>query len=127
VELESLEIRLQFLGIEVKTLMPGPKSLGIRYILGGKSRKREVFYGRLAYEFTRLSASHGKNMEHGICNKRAGAGRPPEHITQLVNEAQAADIILDKVKSGERTAADVVQRNMIFKDMETEARFTKKH
>jgi hypothetical protein len=39
----------------------------------------------------------------------------------------SAETILDKVKSGERTAADVVQCNMIFKDMETEARFIKKH
>ncbi|MDR1025670.1 MAG: hypothetical protein LBL56_08080 [Treponema sp.] len=54
-------------------------------------------------------------------------GIPPAHITQLVNDAQTAETILDKVKSGERTAADVVQCNMIFKDMETEARFTKKH
>ena len=54
-------------------------------------------------------------------------GIPPEHTTQLANDAQAAETILDKVKSGERTAADVVQCNMIFKDMETEARFVKKH
>jgi hypothetical protein len=54
-------------------------------------------------------------------------GIPPAHITQLVNDAQAAETILDKVKGGERTAADVVQCNMIFKDMETEACFTKKH
>jgi hypothetical protein len=66
-------------------------------------------------------------MEHGIRNERADVGYPPGHITQLVNDAQAAETILDKVKSGERTAADVVQCSMIFKDMETEARFTKKH
>jgi hypothetical protein len=54
-------------------------------------------------------------------------GIPPDHITQLVTDAQAAEAILDKVKSGERTPADVVQCNMIFKDMETEARFIKKH
>jgi hypothetical protein len=54
-------------------------------------------------------------------------GIPPEHITQLANDAQAAEAILDKMKNGERTAADVVQRKMIFKDMETEARFIKKH
>ncbi|MDR2741992.1 MAG: hypothetical protein LBB98_07520 [Treponema sp.] len=34
---------------------------------------------------------------------------------------------MDKVKGGERTAADVVQRNKAFKGMETEARFIKKH
>jgi hypothetical protein len=54
-------------------------------------------------------------------------GIPPAHIAQLVNDAQAAETILNKVKSGERTAAEVVQCNMIFKDMETEARFVKKH
>jgi hypothetical protein len=54
-------------------------------------------------------------------------GIPANHITTLGNDAQAADTILNKVKSGERTAADVVQCNMAFKDMETEARFIKKH
>jgi hypothetical protein len=54
-------------------------------------------------------------------------GIPSAHITQLVNDAGAADTILQKVKSGERTAADVVQCNIVFKDMETEARFIKKH
>jgi hypothetical protein len=39
-------------------------------------------------------------------------GIPQEHITQLATDAQAAETILDKVKSGERTAADVVQCNM---------------
>ena len=54
-------------------------------------------------------------------------GIPQNRITQLVNDAWAAETILDKVKSGERTAADVVQCNMVFKDMEAEARFIKKH
>jgi hypothetical protein len=54
-------------------------------------------------------------------------GIPPQHTAELASDAQAAETILDKVKSGERTAADVVQCNMIFKDMETEARFIKKH
>jgi hypothetical protein len=54
-------------------------------------------------------------------------GIPQEHITQLVNDEAAAQTILDKVKSGERTAADVVQCNEIFKEMETEARFIRKH
>jgi hypothetical protein len=34
---------------------------------------------------------------------------------------------LDKVKSGERTASDVVQCNEVFKGMETEGRFIRKH
>jgi hypothetical protein len=54
-------------------------------------------------------------------------GIPSQHTAQLVNDAQAAETILDKVKSGERTAADVVQCNMIFQDMETKSRFIKKH
>jgi hypothetical protein len=54
-------------------------------------------------------------------------GIPQNHITQLVNDETAVQTILDKVKSGERTAADVVQRNEAFKAMETEARFIKKH
>jgi hypothetical protein len=54
-------------------------------------------------------------------------GIPQNHITQLINDEGAAQTILDKVKSGERTAADVVQCNMVFKDLEAEARFIKKH
>jgi hypothetical protein len=54
-------------------------------------------------------------------------GIPQQHITQLVTDAQMAETILDKVKSGDRTPADVVQCNVAFDDMETEARFTKKH
>jgi hypothetical protein len=54
-------------------------------------------------------------------------GIPQNHITQLVNDEAAAQTILDKVKSGERTAADVVQCNEVFKEMETEARFIRKH
>jgi hypothetical protein len=54
-------------------------------------------------------------------------GIPQNHITQLVNDETAAQTILDKVKSGERTAADVVHCNEVFKEMETEARFIKKH
>jgi hypothetical protein len=54
-------------------------------------------------------------------------GIPPEHTTQLATDAQTAETILDKVKSGDRTPASVVQCNMAFSDMETEARFIKKH
>ncbi|MHB9294121.1 hypothetical protein Holit_03247 [Hollandina sp. SP2] len=54
-------------------------------------------------------------------------GIPQNHITQLVNNTQVAETVLDKVKSGERTAADVVQCNEVFKAMETEAHFIRKH
>jgi hypothetical protein len=54
-------------------------------------------------------------------------GIPPAHITQLAKDAQAAETIFDKVKSGERTHADTVLCNLAFQDMETEARFIKKH
>jgi hypothetical protein len=52
---------------------------------------------------------------------------PSEHIAKMVSDVQAAETILSKVKSGGRTASDVVQCNMIFKEMEAEARFIKKH
>ncbi|MDR3198590.1 MAG: hypothetical protein LBU34_12050 [Planctomycetaceae bacterium] len=52
---------------------------------------------------------------------------PQNHISQLATDAQIAETILDKVKSGERTSIDVVQCNVVFKNMETEARFIKKH
>jgi hypothetical protein len=54
-------------------------------------------------------------------------GIPPERMSQLQNDANNAQIILDKVKSGERTPADIVLCNEMFKSMETEARFIKKH
>jgi hypothetical protein len=54
-------------------------------------------------------------------------GIPPQHMSQLVDDAQAAETILDKVKSGDRTPADVVQCNVAFDNMGAEARFTKKH
>jgi hypothetical protein len=54
-------------------------------------------------------------------------GIPPQHITQLAADAQAAEAVLDKVQSGERTTTGVVQCNVAFMDMETEARFIKKH
>jgi hypothetical protein len=52
---------------------------------------------------------------------------PEERMIQLKNDANAAQLILDKVKSGARTAADVVLCNEVFKSMETEVRFIKKH
>jgi hypothetical protein len=54
-------------------------------------------------------------------------GIPQDRIAQLASDGAAAQAILDKVKSGERTASDVVQCNLVFKDMEAEARFIKKH
>jgi hypothetical protein len=57
----------------------------------------------------------------------AAWGIPASRLTTLENDTQAADTILNKVKSGERSAADTVQCSMIFRDMETVARFIKKH
>jgi hypothetical protein len=54
-------------------------------------------------------------------------GIPPEHTSQLVFDAQAAEALLDKVKNGERTPADAVQCSLVFKDTETGARFIKRH
>jgi hypothetical protein len=52
---------------------------------------------------------------------------PPERIAQLQYETNTAQTILDKVKSGDRTPVDVVHCNEVFKAMETEARFIKRH
>jgi hypothetical protein len=57
----------------------------------------------------------------------SGWGIPQEHITQLVLDIQAAETALNKVKGGERTPVDSVKCNVAFKNMETEARFIKKH
>jgi hypothetical protein len=54
-------------------------------------------------------------------------GIPQEHMMQLQTDADNAQTILDKVKSGERTPTDIVRCNEIFKSMEAEARFIKKH
>jgi hypothetical protein len=52
---------------------------------------------------------------------------PQARITQLVTDTQAADAILNKVKSGERTPADVALCNIAFDNLMTESRFIKKH
>jgi hypothetical protein len=39
---------------------------------------------------------------------------PPNYISQLANDAMAAETILDKVKSGTYTPADKVQCNYVF-------------
>ncbi|MDR2746562.1 MAG: hypothetical protein LBB77_03865 [Treponema sp.] len=59
--------------------------------------------------------------------KGTGWGIPQERMTQLAADAAASEIILDKVKSGDRTPADVVLCNETFGEMEAEARFIKKH
>ena len=123
---EALEIRLQPLVIGVETLRIGLQSLVIKYILSGFDRRRKVFYGRLVSELT--GQLHMVKTWNAVFATQGQAwGIPQNHITQLINDTQEAEIILDKVKSGERTAAEVVQCNMILKDMETEARFVKKH
>jgi hypothetical protein len=72
----------------------------------------------MAKTWNSVFAANGQGQAWGI---------PANHLTTLENDVQAADTILNKVKSGERTSADVVQCNMAFRDMETEARFIKKH
>jgi hypothetical protein len=52
---------------------------------------------------------------------------PPANVTSLTTADTNAKNILAVVKSGERTAANVVECNEAFKEMETEARFIKKH
>ncbi|MDR2177056.1 MAG: hypothetical protein LBP20_03320 [Treponema sp.] len=52
---------------------------------------------------------------------------PPANVTSLTTADTNAKNILAIVKSGERTAASVVECNEVFKEMETEARFIKKH
>jgi hypothetical protein len=68
-----------------------------------------------------------KTWNTAFAAKGQAWGIPQEHITQLVTDEGAAQTISDKVKRGERTASDVVQCNEIFKEMETEARFIRKH
>jgi hypothetical protein len=58
--------------------------------------------------------------------KGAAWGIPPERMTRLASDETAARTILDKVKSGDRTPADVVMCNEAFDNMGTEARFIKK-
>jgi hypothetical protein len=90
---------------------------------GGKAAKGEIM-GTDWYPNSRDEQLHMVKTWNTVFTTSGQTwGIPQDHITQLVNGAQAAETILDKVKSGERTTADVVQCNMIFKDMETEARF----
>jgi hypothetical protein len=59
--------------------------------------------------------------------KATAWGIPPANVTDLTAALAAAKQILAVVKSGERTAVSVVPCNEAFKEMETEARFIKKH
>lgn len=59
--------------------------------------------------------------------KAAGWNIPSARVTDLTAALAAAKTILAVVKSGERTAVSVVECNEAFKEMETEARFIKKH
>ncbi|MDR2618611.1 MAG: hypothetical protein LBC62_07050 [Treponema sp.] len=54
-------------------------------------------------------------------------GIPEAVVTELAAIFGAAKDILAFVKSGERTPASVVHCNEIFKDLETQARYIKKH
>ncbi|MDR0645078.1 MAG: hypothetical protein LBG05_09305, partial [Treponema sp.] len=59
--------------------------------------------------------------------KAALWGIPQTIITSLTAALTAAKEKLAVVKSGERTAASVVECNEVFKELETEARFLKRH
>jgi hypothetical protein len=59
--------------------------------------------------------------------KAQGWNIPAERVTALTADRDAAKAKLAIVKSGERTQASVVECNEVFKAMETEARFIKKH
>ncbi|MDR1902692.1 MAG: hypothetical protein LBQ88_10480, partial [Treponema sp.] len=52
---------------------------------------------------------------------------PPTNVTSLTTAKDAAVSILAVIKSGDRMASSVVECNEAFKEMETEARFIKKH
>jgi hypothetical protein len=52
---------------------------------------------------------------------------PAASVADLTAALAAAKEILAVVKSGERTAASVAECNALFKEMEAEARFIKKH
>jgi hypothetical protein len=54
-------------------------------------------------------------------------GIPAAIVTSLTEALTAAKEILAVVKSGERTAISVVKCNEAFKEMETQARYIKKH
>jgi hypothetical protein len=62
-----------------------------------------------------------------FADKGQAWGIPQARITQLAADEAAAQTTLDKVKSGEWTAASVVECNEASKEMETEARFIKKY
>jgi hypothetical protein len=80
------------------------------------------------YDKSREGQLHMVKTWNGVFLVKGPAwGIPQTHITQLADDAQKAETTLDKVKSGERTAASVIECNLAFQDMETEARFIKKH
>jgi hypothetical protein len=59
--------------------------------------------------------------------KATAWGIPPAMVTELTSNLGAAKSVLAFVESGERTTASVVHCNEIFKDLEAQARYIKKH
>jgi hypothetical protein len=59
--------------------------------------------------------------------KAAAWNIPTDNVSSLTAALAAAKEILGVVKSGERTAASVIECSEAFKELETEARFIKKH
>jgi hypothetical protein len=58
-----------------------------------------------------------KTWDTVFADKWQAWGIPQARIAQLAADEAAAQTILDKVKSGERTAASVVECNKAFKEI----------
>jgi hypothetical protein len=67
------------------------------------------------------------NLNTVLATRAADWGIPSSHVMQMLADHQAATSIFAKVGSSARTSADVAQCNMVFDEMETEARYIKRH
>jgi hypothetical protein len=80
------------------------------------------------YPGSRDAQIHLADTWIGVFGTKAGDwGIPAANVTSFTTAAANAKSILAFVKSGNRTPASIVQCNVIFKEVETEARYIKKH
>jgi hypothetical protein len=62
-----------------------------------------------------------------LATRAADWGIPSSHVMQMLADHQAATSIFAKVGSSARTSIDVAQCNIVFHEMEAEARYIKRH
>ncbi|MDR1218570.1 MAG: hypothetical protein LBK73_03060 [Treponema sp.] len=125
--IQTPEPQVKTPGLQVETLGRIHETLWLRIMNNGFRRKQEVFICD-CYPASRDAQIHLVEAWLSVFQTKATAWNiPPANVTDLTADKAAAREILAVVKSGERTAASVVRCNEAFREMESEARFIKKH